>query len=654
MNLKDMLSSHMAQASLYNAQEPEMSSFLPQQDEVGPELLADEATPLQDVYYLPTLLTAIQRELIDATLHIFSQDLKTQIRAKNTRNSIESLLDQPEKESNGFGSHSLMFNNISLLFGQLTLIDSHPSLLVDHFIPKKLLLSEINSRLVSLSGKFQLFNRIVDSLIDGTDTGGFHLLVIAQSIKELELIESIIIGKQLYYENLSCSKLYTDTQEPPQPSKGSKGSLSVYLITSSQLYNHYMKFPSAVEFNLIFSFDMKLDVTNPSIQLLKSRSTSQLPIAIPVPLYSVSHLSLQIPEPKTELTLSNNDATNPVFKWKLQVLDTLVMNRESLLDTQRLDKDFFLKVYGRKMERFQKWAQRGVVETQIAKLMEPFDDSLTLRFSTEQVAKKLELEYPSLKKEEGEGVSDYSSFRMQLVSSISLKIDKMTLRLKDLWEDKLIHERTKESKRQLQYDADEDSISQNYLKLRKLNDQAIASEKKRSKAESDHSKNQERKDEVEYKLKTLQEIASKPTTPDNLRDQETIITKLKEELDNVSAEFTKLDEDNELVRQKYQASSATAVQLSSVLAKLSSQHAEIEAKLNGPGMTSLPSLIKKDTLLSMEVELNRVKKNTQFLDAFYKEKLEKLTKERQKILEASSSGSNSRPTNRISRGSTPL
>lgn len=393
--------------------------------------------PNNGIYYLATLLTNVQKDLLELIIEIFRQELITISKVKQQRNTIDSLLDNngPSAQdtenrstngrSNGEGfSH---IDKINLLFDQLRLVDRHPSLLVDHFIPRKLLLLDINERMLNVLGKFQLFNRIVDSFIDrypfqaGEDSinNGYHMLVVALSVKELELIEGLIIGKKLHYKNLSSGKLYEDNREMPkfnqkgnqdasiniQNASNSKGiddkvssvgvdgldglrkrqktnkrssqpfnnvlfptedsNLCLYLITTQQLYNY--SFDTSMD--LIVSFDVSLDAESPSVDLLRTSSSNsslngpiiKTPIVIPIPGLSIEHCILNNPPPPTNSSFhthshsSRNELDNPYIKWKLQVINAFVVNRFQLYDHDVEEDDFYVRCYGNNMSKMFGW-----------------------------------------------------------------------------------------------------------------------------------------------------------------------------------------------------------------------------------------------------------------------------------------------------------
>jgi hypothetical protein len=175
MNLMDILSNEPPN-SMYAESDLKIDSILEQNGESQNMYESSEFEPEQRIYYLPTILTRIQKELLEVMIQIFSTDLLNEIHSKNQRGSINSLLD------NASSPILNSYDKLNLLFDQLMIIDKHPSLLVDHFIPKKLLLLETNEKLSTLSGKFLLFNKLVDTFIEEAKVP-FHLLVVAPSIK---------------------------------------------------------------------------------------------------------------------------------------------------------------------------------------------------------------------------------------------------------------------------------------------------------------------------------------------------------------------------------------------------------------------------------------------------------------------------------------
>ncbi|CUM47821.1 uncharacterized protein AC631_04102 [Debaryomyces fabryi] len=734
MNLMDMLSGE-ARDDIY--QTSDMQLVLDENDPLTESTNIVITQPENGVYYLPSVLTQLQKDLMETVLHIFSLDLLDEIRTKRERSSINSLLDNtvPEFDAMNDTNNESMnkYDKVSLLFEQLRLITKHPSLLVDHFMPKKLLLLEVNERLASLSGKFQLFNRLLDSFIDNNSLNhksinigdkDFHILVVAESVKELELIEGLIIGKKLHYNNLSSEKLYNDNSGKQKfkrevdnidddsrrkrkhhssatHTKKNGHSLCLSLATSQQLYNNYSGSFENLQINLIFSFDSNIDTQSPSMGLIRSNNlpnrpdtllgsdsiTLKTPIFIPILNFSIEHIILQMPQKKgnNNFNLNNNTTNSPIYKWKLQVLNSFAVNRREAYEDN--DHDFFLENYGSNMsllsEWFYKWdIMRFPFEDNNA--LTKFNDRLKLNFTDDQLARELQVNYlykfgyfiEDLHKDDMEvdesvnkmkidhehyklEVFNYKTFKSKFALLIYDRVCQIE-RAIDIKHKKVLPSlRLAESLRQSTIDEDEDAISNNYRKLRKLNDEANLADKKMSRAESDTEKFQEHKLQLEFKVQFLRnnlvdEIRAEEELVKTLSSQEKLIEELNKELENTTSEYERLCEENNAMSVKYQNSSADAVQLSSKLVVLKDANTKLEGKLNGAGIQLLPSLINKDELINHEVELNKLKKENEFILRFFDEKLDKLIKERTSLMESTSNGSSSRPTNRISRASTPF
>lgn len=744
MNLLDMLSADAPEPVFQIHDANDMQSIL---EHAAPDMDVDYddkngdteiIQPNDGVYYLPCVLSKLQAEISEIVLQLLKSVLLTEAYKKKQRASINSLLDNSmdgddERKGNLNDFNDLShFDKVDLLFDQLKTINKHPSLLVDHFIPKKLILSEVNERLTNLSGKFQLFNRIVNSLIDrypqtkfdkNSKKGGFHILIVAESVKELELIEGLIIGKKLYYKNLSSRKLYDDNRDIPiyknadtrraelnpnyegRPMRKSRiksdknhrnddeeSYLCLYLLTSQQLYNNYTPSSNSKnsEFQLIISFDTALDRHNPSIELIRSRTESQsltstplkTPIIIPTLLYTLDHLALEIPAPNINGTFNfnNRDTSSPIFKWKSEILNTFAVNRFKLFDSE-FTTNFYVKTYGSNMNKLYKWFHKwDTLDYPLLDKFAAFNEEIILNYRDERLIKKLETNYifdtdllPH--KQEKKNFNriklepkstfkaslqldkfSYDEYKRKLAELLNERVfeidDALTVNLKTI----LPSKRLGENLRQLSLDKQEEDIANQYKKLRKLNDTATSSEKKLNKVDNDLSRLTNTKVELTEKLQFLQSMIAKPDEelPQLIETQDETLKTLNEELKNLITEFDKLNDENEEIRSKYQTSSSEAVQLSSRLLSCKEQNGKLSSKLNGPGSNVLPSLIKKDDLINYELELTRSLKQNEFISLFFSEKVDNLIKERNTILDNTTSGSSSRPNNRISRGSTPF
>ncbi|KAI3406259.2 HDA2 [Candida oxycetoniae] len=632
------------------------------------------------VFHIPTRLSRIQILIIQSLLYLFSDTLLNEMKARRKKSNIESLLqvssipsrDNSSDQANGDmefpgNAHEL----VSLCFEKLAVVNNNPGLLVEHFIPKKLLLSETNELQTLMSGKYELFNKIIDSLISEKRDEVYSILVVAKNNKELELIEGIIIGKDLRYTNSSNIKLYDDKRKfckdesreggeggeergggggggGGEEEGGGKGAVFVNLIQKQQLYNNYMNQSSSTSYKFVFSFDSDIDATNPSIEML--RSDSNCPIFIPVPIYSSDHLKLHIAKPRH----GGFDEENELHEWRLKVLNTLVVNNFNLQED--LDNDFYYDNYGAQMKRFVSNIDQP---DELVSLLAKYDDQLVLNYSEEKLRKKLSFKNDfSHFSKTGQKLS-IENFSCQLSKLLQMKLIEIKEEVDHIEKIELPVKRKLETSRQVHFDEDENLIAENYPKFRRLTEEASFLDRKLSRFENDLKVKQDKLSELNDKISELNN-KTKPDdgqiTIETLSAQSRLITDLEKELSLLQSENQKVNNETETMRQKYQESSTEAVsQLNKLNQVKQQQYQKLARKLALPGLAQLPDLIHRDCLSNYQYKLTRLRARNKFLKSFLEDKIDKLCNERQQIMENSTStGSSSRPSNRISRDSTPL
>ncbi|KAI5969777.1 HDA2 [Candida margitis] len=649
-------------------------------------------TNASGVYYVPTSLTETQLVLIQILLHLISETLINEVRLRRKKTSIDSLLEVSSMSSSiaggdGGDNYSEIDSNkanslklVSMCFDNLLRVSNHPSLLVNHFMPKRLLLSQNTTSQASMSGKLQFFNKMIDSILEQNrlqkNDEFYPILVVAKTTKELELIEGLVIGKVLTYTNSSNLKLYDDKRRlNEEEDKDSKRGIYLNLISTPQLYNNYMNKSTSSSYRFIFSFDSKIDSTNPSIEML--RSSNPCPIFVPIPIYSLEHLTLQIPEPNSGgfdvgadmVDGSNGDengsgslASNPTLLWKLKLLNTLVVNFNKFkhLVQNEWHRSFYYDNYGDKMKVF---LVNLPHPKRIDDLFIKFNDEWVLHFSDDRLLKKLNSIYEKQifgSMELGQPLTT-DNFAYQFAELLTFKLRQMNLDLEKMHagnekEQGIGQKRLLETSKQVHFDEDENTIAESYHKLRKLNDEASIVDRKLSRVESDLHKVSEKDADLDNRLQQLKSITEHSISDSLLSTQTDQIANLQKELTDLQQEYDRLTNETEDLRNKYQQSSSEAVAESQKRTTLQTQLAKITNKMQLPGIAQLPDLIHQDTILTNQHKLTRLQAQHKFLKSFFQQRIEKILVERQSIMEASgaSAGSSSRPSNRISRDSTPF
>lgn len=660
------------------------------------------------VYYIPTSLTDSQIVLARILLHLISETLITEVKSRRKKTSIDSLLEVSSMSTTiGIGgdgdpnvdSKLRNLQLVSTCLDNLLIIDNHPSLLVNHFMPKRLLLLQPTSSQALMSGKLQFFNHVVDSILDKNRTNGdefYPILVVARNNKELELIEGLIIGKDLTYKNTGNKiKLYDDKRGmSAHDADNPKGGVYLNLIQTQQLYNNYMNQSTSSSYKFIFSFDFKIDATNPSIEMLRLKHVC--PIFVPIPVYSIEHLMLQITEPSgsgfgmdVDINEVDNIAalkTNPKQVWKLKLLNTLAVNFTKFSHNGGggagwNSETFYYDNYGIMMTRF---LENVSHPQRIANLFSKFDNELVLHFSDDRLLKKLNLIYDKQifgTMELGHPLT-VDNFQYQFAELLAFKLRQMSIEMENLQgkeeegdakedgekEVSIGQKRLLTTSKQVHFDEDENTIAESYHKLRRLNDDANIIDRKLARVENDLHKSLEKDAELENKLKQVQSITENNVSQLLLSTQSNQISTSQTELKDLQQEYERLSRETEDSRVKYQQSSSEAVIEMQKRTSLQNELNKINNRMQSPGMALLPDLIHKDTILTDQHRLDRLRHQNKFLELFVNDQLGKLLAERQLIMESTSggssgmgagaggisTGSSSRPSNRISRDPTPF
>lgn len=640
------------------------------QSDDADDISSNNQSPQNNIFYFPVQLTTIQRELKEIVLRMYHEEISLICKEKQRRTSILNLVD----ETTSLGvAQFLNFDKVRSLVEHLMTIDKHPSLLVDHFIPRKLILSEINERVLTLSAKLQLLDHIVENLISGlrrNQLSGYHMLLVAQSAREIELVEGLLIGKDLYYQNLSSSKLYDDKRGVPA---NLQGRLVIYMITLSQLYNNYipetittptpevedddsllrLRQPPPVKhhhgsrFNLIMSLDIKLDPLSPSLEFLRPEG-HKTPMVLPVPTFSIEHIIIQNPEPLLSLSESH-------FQWQVQIIEALIMNLEHDVPNDNFYLDNYGANFNKVMPYLLHWHES---EIRLACMMSPFNQRLSMGFSTQAMLGKLTtlVERGLLLEEEVENHAhrtmvlpltqfDYELFKLGLAEILNTKLSNLKTWISNVQSTVLQELRYQETKRQLEFDADEDEIASKFKKLRKLQEDATTAEHKQARVEGYFTKYSQSSHEWNAKISFLRLATHQQEDvlkKDVITGQLAKIAKLQEEMGVLTSTLTGLDQEYENIRTEYQQSLAEAVQLSLALTTAKEELTALTTKAGGPGSVQLPAYIRKDTFLMAEAKLQKCASDNKFIQGFIDSRIDRIIVERQEKDQVMNGGRRSR------------
>lgn len=584
--------------------------------------------PETSVFYLPAPFSALQRDLSEALVGLFQQPLLREIAQRRRRTSITSLLaDEDAAEAAG------------LFYLELKAVLMHPALVVDHFIPKKLLLLELKGRLCAIAGKTELFERILNALCDAAlrkEIGNYTVLVVCQDVKELEWIEGLVIGMPCEYEKVSASKLYeegtdseSEREEEPESrrrrwaarhAKRSAGAgLAVHLVTLRQLY----LFSLLATYLLIFSFDADLDVASPAVELVRSALLllmRKTPVFVPVVAFSVEHIARVIGEPAF-------DGAEALAAWRREVVGCFVVNRTRITD-------FVAATYGQHMEAVHGWLGGGAMP-----LLEPFSEQLTRLWSAETLQALLE---PAAGFGSSHTLLGYALLKEALAQALHARRAQLQQQTVECLA-RVPRWREAETARQLQIDAAEEAIGHQYQRLQRLNEAAAASDRRLQGADAEHARVEGVDRELRDMLGHLAAVQNFDTA-----EQQRLMALLGEERARLQREIGGVDERSEALRAAYQQHSRAAVEASLRLADLQDTLARLQGRLGGAGLRALPAQAREAECEAHRQRRRRLEGENDFLRNFFKQRLDKMVRERNAVLET-----HGRPSTRVSRAATP-
>lgn len=154
------------------------------------------------IYYLKLEQTVYQKCLIDIIIELHKPHLLKYLQNHKTLDFGDV---EKQKQTNIMSDDSM----IEALIFNMRQIINHPTLLVDHYIPRNFLLLNSKENIITLSNKYHKVSEILDKLVekDAKKT----IIISVSNAKEMDLVESFLLGKTgLQYYRFSGSSLYYD------------------------------------------------------------------------------------------------------------------------------------------------------------------------------------------------------------------------------------------------------------------------------------------------------------------------------------------------------------------------------------------------------------------------------------------------------------
>lgn len=615
---------------------------------------------IKKVYYLPVGLSPVQRDLHEILIKLHKNSIISELTDKDDDLGSSFTKNSPADSDS---SYPLLTDDDmqNLLYRNMTLISNHPYLLVEHYMPKKLLLMESHERLLLASDKFNKFDRLLNVIQDLS----LNIVIVGHNIKELDLIEAFILGRSLNYKRYSGTSLYEAqkevkieqnghkigngnsdkksakdddyiprSQRNPKPEKP-PFPLTLHLITHQQLKSTFFE---GVALDFILSFDPSLDENDSHINYLRTTSNAAYSSELPIPL-----IKIVVSESQHHGFLKLKDTTDDIDSLRRTTLYSAVANRGSDHTTDFDEafgvayqnvKSFFQDPFGKKwpvpdLPDFKVHTNQEVIQSVEQDYSIDFRESLTnKRIKTDVIVVPQQL-----------NIKEYHRLLAKMTIARMASVEKTI----NLNKEKIKPLRLKSTIRHNETDGIKLKVAELFKESKKLNEEAGVAEKRYERLELEYEKFEQSEKTLIEKKENLTKIKSGEII---LEDEEldAELKELEEFLAKLKTENEELSEKSGTLRGEYQQSTSEAAEKSTSSKALETRNKELQAKLDGQGK-KLRQLKNEDIKISTDEEVAKLRANLKFLE-FYNQKLTETVKEKVSTLNVGRNG-------RVYRSTTP-
>lgn len=615
---------------------------------------------LKKVYYLPVGLSPVQRDLHEILIKLHKGSIISELTDKDDALGSSYTKNSPT-DYDSFYPILTDDDMQNLLYRNMTLISNHPYLLVEHYMPKKLLLMESHERLFLASDKFNKFDRLLNVIQDLS----LNIVIVGHNIKELDLIEAFILGRSLNYKRYSGTSLYEEQKESKSEQNGHKlgnGNtdkkstkdddyiprsqrnpkaqkppfpLTLHLITHQQLKSTYFE---GVTLDFILSFDPSVDENDSHINYLRTTSNVAYSSELPIPL-----IKIVVSESQHHGFLKLKDTTDDLDALRKKTLYSAVANRgsdhshdfdEAFGISYQNIKAFFQDPFGKKwpvadLPDFKVHSNEEVIQSVEQDYSTDFRETLTnKRIKTDIIVVPQQLD-----------IKEYHRLLAKMTIARMASVEKTI----NINKEKIKPLRLKSTIRHNEIDNVKLKVAELFKESKKLNEEAGVAEKRYERLELEYEKFEQSEKTLIEKKTNLTKIKNGETV---LKDEELDgeLKELEEFLAKLKTENEELSEKSGTLRAEYQLSTSEAAEKSTSAKALDTRNKELQAKIDGQGK-KLRQLKNEDIKISTDEEIGKLRANLKFLE-FYNNKLTETVKEKVSTLNVGRNG-------RVYRSTTP-
>lgn len=599
----------------------------------------------KQVFYLPVGLTALQKDLMEILISLHSKSFLEQY----SPDSVDELANCPGEEFKR-STERLHLPPLSplqlayMLSSNIKAIANHPCLLVEHYMPRKLLLMQSGEDLISASDKFQKLDDLLNCIIH-RDRSVFpqelKIALIAHSVKELDLIEGYLLGKHIRLKRLSGTSLFdekhsyrdvspessskdatpsgnsADCTERVSKSNGGPGyakddydysskerrhrhepdvgfsdnrdwlflATTTHLTHASTLFNDY-------DIDMIISFDPMLYEGSASVENIRGRGK-------PVPI-----VKLLVKDSPDHYLLSHGQINDDDVEYLTSSIAHFVRHRRNIKTEN----------YHQKLHRFTIGLLSGeATPASLPKLEHTREDGRPIvKFLNESYLKPLSHTTFKLSPVLHQlDIKSYQTFLMQMIVS-RLKVCEEEYKK---GQKTILSKRLRETMRQNDFDEIKAESGRVFKKFKDNEANVNDSEKRVERAKDEYEKLREYNQFLQDRKQKLEISLSNHDSKEELEINRKNLLNLRKELDSLLESNASKSKVNDLLRSQYQIKSSEAAEQALSIKTLKEAKEALIKELDGPA-TKLrsTSALKEDNRL--QKRLARAVRQREFLQGY--------------------------------------
>ncbi|GAV56167.1 hypothetical protein ZYGR_0BA00730 [Zygosaccharomyces rouxii] len=579
-----------------------------------------------NVFYLPVGLTPFQRDLTEILVSLHARSFQKEVDSSNDNGDEDAVEEYPK-----ISSKQMTY----MLDKGIRVVANHPCLLVDHYMPRQFLRMLPTDNLVTTSDKFQKLQELLSRFIQrdrATFPEVLKICIISHNVRELDILEGLVLGKRVRIKRLSGASLYDEkhvfptgrSSSPVDANSSKDGTPSnesssnkytgyprddydyslkhklksaqtndedwLFLTTTTHLINDpELMAGSNVDF--VISFDPSLDPFLPALDNMKKKGQKRLPIVKLLVKDSPDHFSLE--NPLTEGT-DKYQHLKAAIKHFLSTRHTTYNKLPSI--------DYKQVVHMLLRGEASIPSLPGIALSEVSTDVQPFQLIMTrLDFSDNELSMN-------------QDVFDMKSYQSEL--------NKRTLdRLLEVQnecrhgDEILMRKRHSETERQDYLDETRVEAGNIFKKFQNDEKSIIDSEKRLERCKSEASKLDDKIKSLDNAIEEVKRITSLPNANPEIQQYSERIGTLKTQLGTLLEQNLQKNQQNDSLRSQYQQKSSEAADQSQRAKLLKDEVDQLRKDLEGPALQ-----IQTETLLSQEQRLKNdlasLKSRSKFLKSY--------------------------------------